>query len=126
MKCYLGGPMRGIEEFNFPAFLKAARWLREQGHIVFNPAERDIAVYGDTFSEGNLTGDEIEATKKFGFSLREALAADMEWICKNADAIVLLPGWEASAGARTELALADTLSLDVWYMERSLSAMRAR
>ena len=32
---------------------------------------------------------------KYGFSLREALAADMKYICEEASiAIALLPGWE--------------------------------
>ena len=40
-KVYVAGPMRGIPEFNFPAFFAAADKLRGDGFAVFNPAERD-------------------------------------------------------------------------------------
>lgn len=75
MILYLAGPMRGIPEFNFPAFMSAAADLRAQGHIVFNPAERDNRVHGCDISKGNATGDETQAMIEHGFSLRLALAA---------------------------------------------------
>ncbi|MGB3485339.1 MAG: DUF4406 domain-containing protein [Mycobacterium sp.] len=53
MKIYVAGPMRGIPEFNFPAFHAAAAKLRADGHHVFNPAERDIETHGVDISKGN-------------------------------------------------------------------------
>ena len=111
MKVYLAGPMRGIPEFNFPAFHKAAAMLREARYTVFNPAERDEAAHGKGVN-ASPTGD-LKDIAHTGFSLREALAADTEFICKEADAIALLPGWENSKGARAELALAEALGLEV-------------
>ena len=108
MKIYLAGPMRGYENFNFPAFDFAAAKLRQEGHEVFSPAERDRLIHGPKL-ENNKTGDEVEAEKTVGFSLRDALATDMDWIARNADAIALLPGWEKSSGAQAELALAKAL-----------------
>lgn len=113
MKIYLAGPMRGIPEFNFPAFAHASRWLRSMGHVVFSPAERDNAAYGTDISKGNAAGDELQAVKEHGFSLREALGADMSWICAEADAIALLPGWRNSKGATAEHATAVALNLKV-------------
>jgi len=113
MKIYVAGPMRGIPEFNFPAFHAAAAWLREQGHTVFNPAERDIEVTGVDISKGNLTGDNAQAEAEHGFNLREALKDDLVFICLEADAIALLPGWENSKGANAELATARALGLEV-------------
>jgi len=108
--------MRGIAEFNFPAFYKAATMLRQLGHEVFNPAERDNKKHGVNIGEGNPTGSIEQAEKEHGFSLREALAADLTWICVHADAIALLPGWEKSAGAQAELATGKAIGLEVIYL----------
>ena len=115
-KVYLAGPMRGYPEFNFPAFHAAARMLREAGHHVFSPAEKDIERHGKDISADNATGDVKEATEKHGFSLRDALHDDMVWICKHATAIALLPGWENSNGANAEHALAKALGLHFIYL----------
>ena len=118
MKIYLAGPMRGIPEFNFPAFNSAAKALREQGHEVFNPAERDIERHGGVdISKGNAAGCEATATAQHGFNLREALCDDLTFICKEADAIALLPGWENSKGASAELATAYALGLEIHYLQ---------
>jgi hypothetical protein len=116
MKVYVAGPMRGIPEFNFPAFNTAAALLRSQGHYVFNPAERDNERHGKDISIGNITGCEVTAAKVHGFSLREALADDTKFICLEADAIALLPGWENSKGAKAELALSEALGHKVMYL----------
>lgn len=109
MRIYLAGPMRGIENFNFPAFDYAAKKLRAGGHRVFSPADRDRAVYGAEI-EDNPTGDETKVANPL-CTINDCMAADCEWICRNADVIALLPGWEKSSGATAELALGKTLGL---------------
>ncbi len=111
MRIYLAGPMRGYENFNFPAFHIAASYLRSLGHEVFSPAERDTEHYGADISQGNKTGSEEEAKKNYGFNLREALAADLKYICEEAEAIALLPGWTDSKGVAAEKATAEALGL---------------
>jgi hypothetical protein len=113
MKIYVAGPMRGIPEFNFPAFNAAADKLRADGHEVFNPAQRDNERHGKDISKGNASGDEKLAAEQHGFNLRVALGDDLAWICAEADAIALLPGWENSKGATAEKATADALGLEV-------------
>lgn len=113
MKVYVAGPMRGIKDFNFPAFDEAADRLRAGGHHVFNPADRDRAVHGDTVNQsetGDLSDPSVVAS---GFNLRDALGADMAWICHEADAIYMLPGWSGSKGATAERATALALGLTV-------------
>lgn len=112
---YLAGPMRGYPSFNFPAFDYAADLLRKSGHRVFSPAERDRSVMGNKL-EDNPTGDEALAVKAVGFSLREALAADTKFICEEATAIALLPGWEQSTGAKAEHALSVALGHTVMIL----------
>lgn len=112
-RVYLGGPMRGIKEFNFPAFHEATAMLRQIGCVVFNPAEKDNERHGVDISKGNATGDEAIASAQHGFNLREALGLDLAWICAEADAIALLPGWRNSKGATAEHATAVALGLEV-------------
>lgn len=114
MKLYLAGPMRGYKDFNFPAFREAAAYLRSQDHEVFSPAEKDEERHG----VGTLTsetGDEADVVAK-GFSLRHALYDDTKYICLEAEGIAMLPGWEASSGARAEWALANALGHKVIYL----------
>ena len=111
MKIYLAGPMRGIPQFNFPAFDFAAAKLRAEGHEVFSPADRDRTIHGVVL-EDNPTGDEQIAVEKVGFSLRKALGDDTAWICASAEAVALLPGWDKSKGAVAEAALAVALGLE--------------
>lgn len=105
--------MRGIPEFNFPAFNAAADRLRFDGHEVFNPAEKDNERHGKDISKGNESGCEKVAAEQHGFNLRVALGDDLAWICAEADAIALLPGWENSKGAKAEHATAVALGLEV-------------
>jgi hypothetical protein len=121
-RVYIAGPMRGIPQFNFPAFDSAADALRAQGFVVCNPADRDRAKHGDSVNDsptGNLK--DIEHT---GFSLREAMADDLSWIASEADIVAVLPGWQNSAGARAEVALAHALGLEVALVEDLLGGRK--
>lgn len=111
MKVYLAGPMRGYANFNFPAFDYAAARLRAAGFEVFSPAERDRAAYGAEI-ENNPTGDESKVTNA-ACTIEDCMAADCEWICRNAQLIALLPGWQKSSGANAEVALGRALGLSI-------------
>ena len=114
MKVYLAGPMRGYPNFNFPAFKEATTKLREEGYEVFSPAEKDIEKYGEDLFR-KTDGDQAKADSQ-GFNLREALAMDLEFICKEAEGIFMLPGWEKSKGATAEKAIAEALGLWVKFL----------
>ena len=110
MKLYLAGPMRGYDDFNFPAFRAAAAELRSMGHEIFSPAEKDEEQFGGAAFQGKV---EIQETKaaSVGFDLRKALLMDLTYICSVADGIALLKGWEKSYGATAESATAVALGL---------------
>jgi hypothetical protein len=112
--------MRGIPEFNFPAFFRGAAWLREHGHEVFSPAENDIKNFGNNVWTKNKEGDEKVAERDHGFDLRRALGDDLEWICKHAQGVALLPRWEGSKGACAEKAVADALNLEIVFVPHSI------
>lgn len=116
---YLAGPMQGIPEFNFPRFNAVTKVLRLEGHNVFNPAQKDITRLGTDPSIGNVTGSIEQAKTEHKFSLREALAEDCEYICLEANCILMLPGWETSKGAMAEHRLATALQsegMDILYI----------
>jgi Domain of unknown function (DUF4406) len=115
MRIYIAGPMRGYPEFNFPAFHAAEKKLAVQGHQVFSPAARDIQVHGEGVNNSS-TGNLADVPQ---FSLREALAADLEYICLLAEAVVVLPGWEKSMGAMAEVATARALDLPVYTLNNT-------
>ena len=98
---YLAGPMRGMPDLNRLAFHAAAKTLREEGHIVFNPAEQDI-------KQADLESD-ISVT-------RNCFLHDTQWICQFADIIALLPGWVYSRGAKAEKALGEAIGLEIRYL----------
>lgn len=108
--------MRGIKDFNFPAFFAAATVLRAAGHEVFNPAERDVAEFGAERLKSE-TGSEQEISCNLGFEglslARKVFLHDTQYICIKADAVALLPGWENSRGAKAERALAEAIGLQI-------------
>ena len=119
MRIYLAGPMRGIENFNFPAFHSAAAKLRIAGFDVFNPAEADISTYGPKIADSS--GDEVRAAAAVGLSplelKRQVFKKDTTAICEWADALGLLPNWEYSLGVKAEVALAEAIGLPIFDVE---------
>ena len=89
MKVYIAGPMTGLPHFNRPAFLQAALNLSFEKHVPLNPA-----ILPDGLTEADYMAVGIT-------------------MLQRADAIFLLTGWQFSAGARAEHALALKLGLEV-------------
>lgn len=112
--CYVAGPMTNRAGFNFGSFDSVAEVLRELGKIVHNPHEHDVDTYpGIDAADATITGDVAALGAEVGFDLAAALTWDYARIIES-DAIVLLPEWETSSGARSERFVAEMTGKQVW------------
>lgn len=91
MKVYLSGPMSGYPDHNYPAFAEAREALRKAGLTVVCPAEAGV----------------VE-----GWTWEQYLKRDLV-VMLGCEALVLLPKWEDSRGARLESSVAWQLSMPV-------------
>ncbi len=97
MKIYISGPMRGIPEWNHPAFDAAAVRIAAAGHDPVSPAELDRKSPAPVF---------VDTPQ----GMRVVMQRDTNAIFE-CDAIAVLPGWRQSAGAVAEVALSCVLSM---------------
>ena len=109
---YVAGPMRGHEDYNYPAFDRQADILRQQGWVVINPAEMDKI-------EGFPDADPKEFDPATSYEdrefMRDALRRDIMAICNKCTAIYMMSGWETSRGAKAEWAVSKALGLEMYY-----------
>lgn len=92
MKIYIAGPMSGYPDFNRPAFHSAAHSISSGGSIPLSPA-----ILPDGLDEPDYM----------------AICIAM---LQRSDSVLMLPGWEKSAGAAAEHALAKKLGLIIRYL----------
>ena len=101
MKLYVAGPMTGYPQFNYPAFMEAARDLRSRHFEVMTPAEMDDPEI-QAASMDSLDGN-LDTITTHGQSWGDFLARDVKLLADDGiEAVVVLPGWERSKGARLE------------------------
>lgn len=105
MKYYLAGPMTGLPNHNFDLFEKVADALRAKGLDVLAPHDKNKHL-----AEGER--EQMGRNHWIRLDLRDLL---------KCDALILLPGWENSAGARRELDIALDLSYEVWVLNHDHS-----
>ena len=90
--------MRNIPQFNFPAFFEAAEILRKQGWEIISPAEIDNAEDKEAALK-SPDGDLSKVEKTWG----DFLSRDVKMLADDGiQAIVFLPNWHHSKGARLE------------------------
>lgn len=116
MKVYLAGPMSGIPAFNIPAFDAAAEYLRSQGFDVVSPAEVDGETTRAALLESTTGSHDDLPPSDGGWSAY--LSRDFRILAdEGIDAIVRLPRWEQSRGARLECLMGKELGLQLFNLE---------
>lgn len=98
---YLGGPMTGIPQFNFPRFKAIAETLRCNGYNIISPAEIDtpnieeLALASPDGAPGSGSVD--------GVGYMDFLARDLTIVCMpTCIGGIFMEGWENSNGACME------------------------
>lgn len=114
MKVYLAGPMTGYPSFNIPAFDDAAAYLRTMGSlVVVSPAELDDPAIR-AISMASPDGA-IATLETHGATWGDFLARDVKLLADDGiKAVIVLPGWESSRGARLETYVAHLAGIPVY------------
>jgi len=109
MHIYVAGPMTGIPQFNFPAFDAMAQSLRDAGFTVSSPAEMDDPT---TRAAAMASPDGAPGSGSAnGETWGDFLARDVKLLSDGGiDAIVVLPNWTRSRGARLETFVAAAMN----------------
>lgn len=97
---YISGPMTGIEDFNFPAFERAAILLRGMGYEAHSPHE---VIHDEPAGTGSLPWESY-------------LRKDMILLLEKCDHILLLAGWHRSRGAKLEVHVANELGMPAYIL----------
>jgi hypothetical protein len=122
-RAYLGGPMSGLKQFNFPAFDAAAAHLREQGWDIVSPAELDVPEVREQ-ALASPDGKSIVREKDTEQTWGDFLARDVKLIADEIQAIILLPGWSDSRGAMLESFVGLLAHKDFYLYDKMEGAQR--
>jgi len=110
---YLGGPMTGIPQFNFPHFDHVAGVLRERGYNIISPAEldepetRDAALASSDGAPGSGAANDEPYES---FLARDLIIVSMP-ACIGG---IFINGWQHSRGARGESWVLQFLNKDLY------------
>ncbi|MGH7744088.1 MAG: DUF4406 domain-containing protein [Candidatus Dormibacteria bacterium] len=99
-KCYLAGPIRGVENYQ-AAFRTAKAELEALGWAVWSPLDC-------IEKTGQVPGQDLDD--------RQGMADDIAALVQ-CDCIMVLPGWFDSRGAQAEVAVANSLDIPVHQYE---------
>ena len=118
MQLYIAGPMTGLENFNYKAFFDTEEELIKLGYQPLNPARHD----GENFEDAmKHVGTSESPAHPWEYYIRRDIP-----IVAQADGLLLLPGWEASRGARLEVSIAKALSMPLFILRDGVVLPRVR
>lgn len=84
--------MTGLPDFNYPAFFAEEELLKKSGHIVLNPARNPKGLRYESYMDISLA------------------------MIRASDRMHVLEGFMKSKGALCEIAYAESLGKQVWYL----------
>lgn len=96
-------------------FARAERFLRSQGHAVFNPTTSGYGEYAERYVKAYNDGTEGLYRQRQWYD--QILLMDLSALC-SCDAICLLDDWRQSPGAKVELAYAQAIGLKVYELSQ--------
>jgi hypothetical protein len=117
---YLAGPMSGIPQFNYPAFYRIAKKLRNMGYEIQSPAEMDTSAEQEA-AMASPDGNIANFTSKSGSTWGDILAKDVKLVADKVDGIIAMPTWYKSRGARLEVFVANLCRKPVWVFDEVTS-----
>jgi len=108
---YLSGPMTGYENYNYAAFESAAKLLRETDEwYIISPHEND---------RGSTHNKRSYYLRMDYTTLVHGKVDEYDGRLKVPEYVIVLPGWESSAGCNMELQIAKDLELPIHeYIEK--------
>lgn len=103
MKVYIASKMTLVPYFNFHAFDAAAADLRSRKPPleVVSPAELDDPTFR-AVALRSKDGDPVAYQRFTGETRGKLLGRDLRIVIDDVDAVVVLPGWRESVGAKLE------------------------
>ena len=104
MRVYIAGPMRGIPQYNAPAFREAKIELTKLNLEPVSPLDLDEE-QGFDFDLDRGADYDWSQWPAQSLDLHDTIRRDVDAVL-SCDAIVMLPGWETSKGARAEMGIA--------------------
>lgn len=124
-RCYLAGPMRGYPNYNFPAFIEAAHYLRVNGWEVLSPADIEMADGLDPINHPEAAEERVANFTAEDW--RQVIMRDLACVLAldpQKDAVFVLPGWEGSTGAVAEVMVARWRGLRIFSTETGVPIER--
>jgi hypothetical protein len=112
MVVYISGAMTNVPGFGFKYFDEAAKDLRARGYEVISPAELDdpeVREWALKSPDGK-----VKNTPN-GIRYGDFIGRDIPLVMEDADALVMLEGWEKSKGARIEAYSGWLLDKPIYY-----------
>lgn len=112
---YISGPISGMMNGNFDAFMFAQKQLERDGYIVVNPHEIGRDIY-KKHSLIEKPATIVELQKYNDETWREFMRNDIKHLV-DCDCVMLLDNYETSRGCRLEIVIAQKLNIPI-YMFR--------